>query len=75
MSQDDAKSQNPSTWTEYKDKPVVWLTEYRTFGWLLKVGAYFSTIVYTVEGIDYEEEIENNEYELWENHAIDYESE
>lgn len=69
------REQNLSTWSEYQDKPVVWLTEYRTFGWLIKEGAHFSTVVYTAEGIDYEEAIENDEFKLWDDYGTDYESE
>ncbi len=69
------RKQNLSVWSEHIKKPIVWLTEYRTFGWLLQQGAFFSTIVYSVDGIDYEEQIENDEYELWEDYGTDYEYE
>ena len=68
------REQNLSTWSEYLDKPVVWLTEYRTFGWLIQEGAHFATVVYTVDGNDYEEQIENDEYIIWGDYAIDYET-
>ncbi len=54
---------------------VVWLSEYRTFGYLLQEGAFTSLIRFMHEGEDIEEQIENDEYNLWEEHAIDYESE
>lgn len=52
---------------------IVWLTEERKFAYLLAVGAYFSRISFDYYGDDWEE-IENDEYELWEEHVNNYES-
>lgn len=53
---------------------IVWLLEERTFGILVKMGSFYSTVRYTRDGYDYEVLIENNDYELWEEHALDYET-
>lgn len=42
---------------------IVWLTEERTFGILLSLGASFSWIKYSRDGIDYEILVENDEFE------------
>jgi hypothetical protein len=44
----------------------VWLTELRTPGILVSMGAFYSIIKYTREGIDYEVEISNDEWEFYE---------
>lgn len=60
---------------DYIDYSVVWLTEYRTFGWLLQQGAHFSKVVYYDDlNQMQEEQIENDEYITWEEKAINYES-
>lgn len=52
---------------------VVWLTEDRTFAYLVSMGTYFSIVNRT--GVAGEEElIENTDYELWSEHSIEYES-
>lgn len=53
---------------------VVWLTEYRTYGFLLHEGAHVSTISFTnpETGEGLIESVENDEWERWEDHAIDY---
>ena len=42
---------------------IVWLTEERTHGYLINLGAYFSLIRYTKKGIDYEVFVDNNDFE------------
>lgn len=54
---------------------VVWLIYEKHFAFLIHRGAYYSNIEYVRDGKWYEEDIENNEYEFWEERAIDYESE
>ena len=66
---------SPQTVWKEPEYTVVWLHEYRTFGYLLQQGAFFSTIRFMLDGEDVEEQVENDEYEDWEAHAIDYESE
>lgn len=46
-------------------KDIVWLTEERTFGVLLRMGAYFSLIAYSKEGFRYEVEISNDEWKFY----------
>lgn len=52
----------------------VWLTEYRTWGLLIREGAYTSLIEFydSVRMERVEEEIENEEWDYWEGHAVDY---
>lgn len=52
---------------------IVWLKEERTFGILLAMGAYYSTVKYTREGVDYEVVISNDEWESYEWSVHDYE--
>lgn len=56
-----------------REPEYVWIIEERTYGILLHHGAYYSMVRYTRGGIDYEVLIENDEFELWEDHAIGYE--
>lgn len=53
---------------------VIWLTEERRFGWLLKLGAHMSLVMWHDDEGRVFDLIENNEYEVWEDHALDYES-
>lgn len=61
----------------HRDDEIVWLTEYRTFGFVLKRRAYTSMVEY----VDREtneivfEEIENDEIIDWGEGAIDYRQE
>lgn len=57
------------------DDEVVWLKEDRRFAFLVSRDAYYSIVRYTAGGIDYEVQVENDDYDLWEERAIDYESE
>lgn len=41
---------------------IVWLTEERTYAYLVRLGAYYSTVLYTRGGIDYEVQIPNDEF-------------
>lgn len=55
---------------------VVWLHEHRRFGLLKTRNLTHSFISYQVEGGSWEAEwIENDEYDLWEERATEYESE
>lgn len=54
---------------------VVWLLEKRRYALLLNMGAYYSQVLWTENGIDYEDLIPNDEWEFWEERAIDYECE
>lgn len=56
------------------EREVVWLVHRRHYAFLVYMGAYFSEIEFTREGITHRLEIENDEYELWQERAIDYES-
>lgn len=50
---------------------VVWLHEYRTFAFLVSRGAYISFV--TVDGKEVFE-VENDDYDFWEERAIDYDT-
>ena len=54
------------------DDEVVWLTELRRFAFLVRRDAFFSTVKFTKDGRVYV--VDNDCYELWEERAIDYES-
>jgi len=41
---------------------VIWLTEERVHGLLLNMGAHYSTVKYTKNGMEYQVLIENNEF-------------
>lgn len=56
-----------------REPEIVWLFEERMYGVLVTLGAFYSTVRYTREGIDYEVQIANDEFEFWESYAIDYE--
>jgi hypothetical protein len=54
---------------------VVWLHEYRRFGFLISQGAYVSTIQYQDDdGHWIKEAVENDDYDLWEERATDYDT-
>ena len=53
---------------------VVWLTEDRMFAWLINRGAHYSLVKFERDGHEFTALIENDEYEFWEERAIDYES-
>lgn len=53
---------------------IVWLTLRRHYAFLVRRGAYFSEVAFTREGIEHRLDIENDEYELWEDRAIDYDT-
>jgi hypothetical protein len=50
---------------------VVWLHEYRCFAFLVFRGAFFSTVNLPGQGRLI---VENDDYDLWEERAIEYES-
>lgn len=54
---------------------IVWLTEVRTYAFLIKRNAFDSLVRYVHDGIEFEVWIENDEYVFREDHAIEYESE
>lgn len=43
---------------------IVWLTEERTYGELLSLGAHYSMVRYTRGGIDYEVLVSNDEFDI-----------
>jgi len=53
---------------------VVWLSEERHFAFLGHRDAYFSVVYWFENGERITMIVENDEYELWEERAIDYES-
>lgn len=52
---------------------VVWLNEYRRFAFLVSRNAYYSVVSFNPNGLGCFI-IDNDDYELWEERAIDYES-
>lgn len=50
---------------------IVWLEEERTYAELLSLGAFFSTVRYTREGIDYEVLVSNDEFDYIEGEGAD----
>lgn len=56
-----------------KMREIVWLLDERVRGEVLVRGAYCSYIKYTHRGMDYEVWVENDDFEVWEEHT--YESE
>lgn len=57
------------------DDEIVWLKEERRPAILVSRGAFFSVIRYITNGIEYEVDVENDDYEFWEERAFDFESE
>lgn len=53
---------------------IIWLTEERTYGILVSLGAYVSRVRYTYKGIDYDTYVENDEFEIWEESGFDEEN-
>ena len=54
---------------------VVWLHEYRCFGFLQQLNAYQSVVLVQKGEKDWESlVVENDEYDLWEERAIEHES-
>lgn len=55
------------------ENEVVWLREKGRFAFLVHRGAFFSTVKWFDEGIEYEDDIENDDYEFWEERSIEFE--
>lgn len=54
---------------------LVWLREYRTYGVLLREGPHTALVQFRLNDEEVvTEEIENDEWEYWEEHAIEYEA-
>lgn len=58
-----------------KNLPVVWLTEYRKFAWLVQENAHFAIVAWSDGTTIYRQEVESDEFEQWGDRAIDYYSE
>lgn len=52
---------------------IVWLLTERHFALLVQRDAFYSLVAYTRDGQDYEVVVNNDDYEFWEDRAIDYE--
>lgn len=46
-----------------QENEIVWLPEEQVFAFLIKRGAFVSTVQFTRGGIEYEVMVENDEYE------------
>jgi len=51
---------------------IVWLPVEQTYGYLVELGAFFSTVKYTKDGVDFEILMENNEFEFLEDTLVEY---
>lgn len=53
---------------------VVWLKSQRRFAFLISRGAWFSVVSWREDDIEYEDTVENDDYEFWRERAIEFES-
>ena len=58
-----------------KSLPVVWLSEDRKFAWLLQENAHYAVVAWSDGHLFYKQEVESDEYVMWEENAIEHESE
>lgn len=56
-----------------REPEIVWLNEYRTYAYLVRRDAFASLVTFTQNGVDYEVEVLNDDYEFFEEHSIDFE--
>lgn len=52
---------------------IVWLYDYGLYAFLIQRNAYDSVCRFTLNAIDYEVRILNDDYEFFEDHSIDHE--
>ena len=57
-----------------KDPEYVWIPEEKVYGICINAGAYYSTVVYSVDGITYEVVMDNDEFEYFGDYGIDYDT-
>lgn len=55
-----------------REPEIVWLHDERTYAILVSMGAYYSKVKYTRGGIDYELIVDNDDFETWEERAIEH---
>lgn len=48
---------------------LVWLNEYRAYGALLREGTHTALVSFMLDGETVQEEVENDEWEFWEDHV------
>jgi hypothetical protein len=60
--------------TEHRMIELVWIFEERTYGQLMHYGATHSLVRYESGGLDIEEWLENDEFELRSERAFEYEA-
>lgn len=56
------------------ENEVVWLHTERIYAVLVRRDAFFSIVRYTSGGIDYEVQVENDDYDIFEERATEFES-
>lgn len=56
------------------EREVVWLKHHRHYAYLVHRGAYYSEVEWAENLILHKETVENDDYEFWEERAIDFES-
>jgi len=56
-----------------RESDIVWLNEYRTYAYLVRMDAFDSLVRFRRDGKDYEVRVLNDDYEFFEEHSVDYE--
>lgn len=56
------------------DEEVVWLKTQRRWAFLVSRGAWYSVVHWRENDIDYEDTVENDDYEFWTERAIEFNS-
>lgn len=56
-----------------REPDIVWLTEYRTYAYLIARNAFDSLVRFNQDGEEYEVFVLNDDYEFFEEHSIDFE--
>lgn len=52
---------------------IVWIFEERTYGELLHLGAFYSLVRFVSHGLEYEEWLSNDDFEIREEHTVEHE--
>lgn len=56
------------------EREIVWLKERRHYATLIYRGTYYSVVSWFEDAIEYEDTIENDDYEFFEERAIEFDS-
>ncbi len=52
----------------------VWLKTHNVWAVLISRGAYYSHVVWSNDGVEYEDYVENDDYDFWTERAFEFES-